>query len=68
LGLVELRRPTVYQIEVHPTIIVVVNESAAGAQCLWKIVLGRHGIFVCPDNAAAVGRNLFENLGYGKPR
>jgi len=64
MGLVKFRRPAVYQIDVHPTIVIVIKDSAAGTQGLWEIVLGRHGIFVCPDNAAAVGRNLFENLGY----
>src|SRR5215469_432036 len=59
-GVKEARAPAVYEVKVHPTVIVVVKEGAAGAAALRQIPLrGSPGI-VDPRNAALRGRDRFK--------
>jgi len=49
-GLEELRFAAVYQIDVEPAVIVVIQEGAATVHGLRQIPLGRHAILVDPGN------------------
>src|SRR5437764_186037 len=57
---VEVGRAAVDKIDVHPAVVIVVEEDAARAYCLRQITLRRHGIIVNPCNAALSGRYFRE--------
>ena len=59
-GLVEIARAAVHQVDVHPAVVVVIEEGAAGAHGLGQVVLGRCGVVVNPANAAGFRRDLLE--------
>ena len=60
LGLVEIARAAVDQVDVHPAVVVVVEEGAARSHGLRQVVFGRCGVVVDPANAAGLRRDLFE--------
>ena len=51
LGLEEIGRPAVDQEDVHPAVVIVVEEGAAGAHGFGEESGGGEGVFVGPGNA-----------------
>ena len=60
-GFVEIRRSAVDQVQVHPSVIIVIEERATGTERFRQISLGRHGVFVDPSDAAHRRGHLFKN-------
>src|SRR5262249_52753548 len=60
-GLEEIRRAAVYQVQIHPSVVVVVEERATGAESFRQVALGRNGVFVDPGDAARSRGYLLKN-------
>ena len=58
----KLRPSAVDEVNVHPSVIVIVQKGTTGSQCFWKVSLRRHRVLVRPDDAALVGAHLLEDL------
>src|ERR1019366_9455416 len=58
---VEIGRTAVDQVNVHPTVVIVIQESAAGAEAFRQITLRRFGVLVHPRYAAGLGRYFLED-------
>src|ERR1043166_1632816 len=56
----EIAWPAIDQVDVHPTVVVVVQECAAGAHRLRQVMLGRCGVVVDPANPARFRGNFLE--------
>ena len=59
-GLIEIAGPAVHQVDVHPAVVVVVEEGAAGSHGLGQVMIRRGGVVVDPANAAGFRRDLLE--------
>src|SRR5206468_2092816 len=57
IGVEEITLAAVDQINVHPAVVVIVDKSATGSDCLRKIHLGGATIAVDPSDAADIWRN-----------
>src|SRR5262249_10327119 len=57
---IEVRCSTVYQIDIHPSIVVVVKEGTTSADGLGQMVLNRMGIIVDPRDPARLWGYLFK--------
>jgi hypothetical protein len=55
--MVEIARTAVDQEDVHPSVVIVIEERATGARCLREIAVIRPCILVNPGNAAPFRRN-----------
>ena len=64
---VEIARAAVDQVNVHPAVVIVIQESAAGAQAFRQITLRRLGVLVHPRYAAGLGRYFFEDGAQPEP-
>src|SRR5262249_8580163 len=64
LWAVEVTGPAVHQIDVHPSVVVVVKKSAAGAHGFRLIHIGRKPCYMGPGDAAARRRNLLKGRYY----
>src|SRR5437867_9734492 len=47
----EIAWPAVHQVNIHPSVVVEVEEGTTGPQSLRKVAIVRHGIFVDPRDA-----------------
>ena len=59
-GLEEIARTAVHQVDVHPAVVVVIEESAAGAHGFRQVMVLGGGVVVHPADAAGFGRDLLE--------
>ena len=60
IGIEEIAFAAVDEINVHPAVVVVVEEGAARACGFRKIVFRRTPVYVSPGNSGFCGRNFFE--------
>ena len=60
LGLEEIGRPAVHQVDVHPAVVVVVEEGTARAERFGEIALFGHCIVVDPCDSARSRGQLFK--------
>src|SRR5439155_12573575 len=60
LRIVEIAAAAVHQVDVHPTVVVVVDERAARARGLRQVHLGRPAVRVYPRDAARSRRDLLK--------
>ena len=58
--LIEIAASAVHQINVHPAVVVVVEECAAGSDCLGQMSHWGATVHVNPRNAAGGGRDFFK--------
>ena len=58
---IKIRAPAVDQVQVHPSVVVVVEERAAGTHRLRQVPASGHGILMDPTDAAVLRRDLLEN-------
>ena len=58
--IVEIAFAAVDQVNVHPAVIVIIEEGTAGSRCFRQILLGRFPRRVGPGYAAHGGRNFLE--------
>src|SRR6185369_13396460 len=71
IGRQEIAGPAVHQVDVHPTVIVVIEKSAAGAGCFGKVIFRRASVYVAPGDPAHAGRHFFKQRtgsGWGRER
>src|SRR5262249_5766802 len=64
LGGVKVTGPAVHQVDVHPSVVVVVKKSAAGAHGFRLIHIGRKPCYMGPGDAAARSGNLLKGRYY----
>src|ERR1700683_3553363 len=57
---VEIAGPAVDEVDVHPAVVVVIEEAAAGADGFRQIPFGRAAVGVCPVDSGGGGRHFFE--------
>ena len=62
IGIEKITVPAVDQVNVHPTVIVIVEESATCARGLWQVFLRRLPRGVLPGNATRCWKNFFEGI------
>src|SRR5439155_26009911 len=60
IGIEEIAFTTVDEVNVHPSVVVVVQEGTACAGSFRKIVFRRTPVYVSPGNSGFSGRNFFE--------
>ena len=58
---IEIAWAAVHQVNVHPAVVVVIQESAAGAEAFGQITLRRHGVLVYPGDTTGPGRYFLED-------
>jgi hypothetical protein len=68
LGLVEIGRAAIHQIDIHPSVVVVIQECNARAHGLGQIMIRGRGVVVDPPDAALLRRNLIEDRRDGHAR
>src|SRR4029077_20763614 len=60
-GFVEIRRAAVHQVQVHPSVVIVIQERATWTERFRQVALGRDGVFVDPGDAPRRRGDLFKN-------
>src|SRR2546426_8309616 len=58
---IEIRWTAVHQVQIHPAVVVIIEECAAWTECLGEIPFGRHGVLMHPSDTAHLRRDLLEN-------
>src|SRR5437867_9927040 len=61
----EIARPAVHQVDIHPSVVVKVEESATWPQRLRKVAIVRHGILVDPLDTTRCGGSFAKQRLFG---